>query len=40
MSRPRTPEIRIDTTALTPEQAAGRIIEALEERGFLRSVTV
>ncbi|HEX3983936.1 MAG TPA: adenylyl-sulfate kinase, partial [Acidisoma sp.] len=34
---PETPEIRIDTTALTAEQAAGRIINALEERGLLRS---
>ena len=27
---PEKPEIRIDTTALSPEEAAGRIVEALE----------
>ena len=36
---PENPEIRIDTTALSPEQAAARIIDALDERGLLRSVT-
>lgn len=33
---PENPEIHLDTTALTPEQAAVRIIETLEQRGLLR----
>jgi bifunctional enzyme CysN/CysC len=33
---PENPEIHLDTTALTPEQAAVRIIETLESRGLLR----
>ena len=36
---PENPEIRLDTTALTPEQAAGRIIDALERRGLLRGAS-
>jgi bifunctional enzyme CysN/CysC len=32
---PEDPEIRIDTTALTPEQAAERIVEALGQAGML-----
>ncbi|GAB0114265.1 sulfate adenylyltransferase subunit CysN [Acidisoma sp. C75] len=35
---PEAPEIRIDTTSLSPEQAAGQIIDLLEERGLLRRV--
>ncbi|GAB0117261.1 sulfate adenylyltransferase subunit CysN [Acidisoma sp. 7E03] len=34
---PENPEIRIDTTALSAEQAAARIIDALDQRGLLRS---
>jgi bifunctional enzyme CysN/CysC len=37
---PEDPEIRLDTTALTPEQAAGRIIDALDERGLLRALSL
>ena len=33
---PENPEIRLDTTALSPEQAASRIIDALDERGLLQ----
>jgi bifunctional enzyme CysN/CysC len=33
---PEAPEIHLDTTALTPEQAASRIIDALDERGLLQ----
>lgn len=33
---PENPELHIDTTELTSEQAAIRIIDALEERGLLR----
>ena len=36
---PENPEIRLDTAALTPEQAADRIIEALEQRGLLRGAS-
>jgi bifunctional enzyme CysN/CysC len=32
---PETPEIRIDTTATTPDQAAELIVEYLHKRGFL-----
>jgi bifunctional enzyme CysN/CysC len=34
---PENPELHIDTTSLSPEQAAERIVEALTERGLLRS---
>jgi bifunctional enzyme CysN/CysC len=34
---PENPEIRLDTTALTPAQAASRIMAALEKRGLLRA---
>jgi bifunctional enzyme CysN/CysC len=37
---PENPEIRLDTTTLTPEQAAGRIIDALDERGLLRALSL
>ncbi|HTH99304.1 MAG TPA: sulfate adenylyltransferase subunit CysN [Acidisoma sp.] len=37
---PENPEIRLDTTTLTPEQAAVRIIEALHERGLLRGTAL
>ena len=33
--RPRTPELRIDTTQMTPERAAGEIIEMLARAGVL-----
>lgn len=33
---PENPEIRIDTTSLSPEEAAGTIITELEKRGLLR----
>ena len=33
---PENPEIRLDTTELSPEQAASRIIDALDERGLLQ----
>jgi bifunctional enzyme CysN/CysC len=33
---PENPELRIDTTKLTPEQAAEEIVAALEARGVLR----
>ena len=33
---PENPEIRLDTTVLSPEQAASRIIDALDERGLLQ----
>ena len=35
---PEDPEIRIDTTTLTLEEAAGRIIEALDARGLLQVI--
>jgi bifunctional enzyme CysN/CysC len=35
---PENPEIRLDTTALTPEEAASRIIDALDERGLLQVI--
>ena len=34
---PKSPDLRIDTTELNPEQAADRIVHQLEERGFLLS---
>ncbi len=34
---PENPELHIDTTALSSEQAAEQIVEALEQRGILRS---
>jgi bifunctional enzyme CysN/CysC len=37
---PENPEIRLDTTALTPAQAASRIIDALVERGLLGGIPV
>jgi bifunctional enzyme CysN/CysC len=37
---PENPEIQLDTTALTPEQAASRIMDALDERGLLRDALV
>jgi bifunctional enzyme CysN/CysC len=37
---PENPEIRLDTTALTPEQAASRIMAALEKRGLLRGSSI
>jgi bifunctional enzyme CysN/CysC len=36
---PEDPELHIDTTALTPEQAAEEIVAALEKRGLLRGAT-
>jgi bifunctional enzyme CysN/CysC len=33
---PEAPEIRIDTTGVTPERAAERIVEHLERSGVLR----
>jgi bifunctional enzyme CysN/CysC len=33
---PENPEIHLDTTALTPEEAAGRIIDALDAHGLLQ----
>jgi bifunctional enzyme CysN/CysC len=35
---PETPEIRVDTTALTPEEAASRIIDALDAHGLLQVI--
>ena len=35
---PDHPEIRLDTTALTPEAAASRIIDALDARGLLQVI--
>jgi bifunctional enzyme CysN/CysC len=35
---PEAPEIRIDTTQITSEEAADRILEALRERGMLRGI--
>jgi bifunctional enzyme CysN/CysC len=32
---PETPELRLDTTALTPEDAAGQVIEYLRQSGVL-----
>uniref|UniRef100_A0AAU3GY79 Multifunctional fusion protein n=1 Tax=Streptomyces sp. NBC_01401 TaxID=2903854 RepID=A0AAU3GY79_9ACTN len=32
---PRTPEVRIDTTSVSPEQAAGRIVDFLRSRGAI-----
>ncbi|CAM3226636.1 sulfate adenylyltransferase subunit CysN [Prescottella defluvii] len=32
---PETPDLRIDTTMTSPEQAAGRIVEVLRERGVI-----
>ncbi|MCB8874536.1 sulfate adenylyltransferase subunit CysN [Acidisoma silvae] len=37
---PETPEIHIDTTALTSEQAADQIIAVLEQRGLLRGAAI
>jgi len=34
---PETPEIRLDTTALTPEDAADRLLAELRHRGFIGS---
>jgi bifunctional enzyme CysN/CysC len=34
---PENAELHIDTTKLTSEQAAEQIVEALEQRGLLRS---
>jgi len=34
---PEAAEIRLDTAALTAEQAAGRVIEVMRERGLLRA---
>ncbi len=32
---PTSPDVRIDTTELTPEHAADRIVEVLRERGVI-----
>ena len=32
---PRTPEVRIDTTAITPDEAAGQIMLHLQRNGFI-----
>ncbi|WP_284948310.1 sulfate adenylyltransferase subunit CysN [Acidisoma cladoniae] len=37
---PEDPEIRLDTTSLTPEQAASRIIDALSGRGLLQATSL
>ena len=36
---PENPELHIDTTKLTPEQAAEQIVAALQERGLLHGAT-
>lgn len=36
---PEAPELHIDTTLISPDQAAERIVQALEERGVLRSAS-
>jgi bifunctional enzyme CysN/CysC len=36
---PENPEIRVDTTTLSPEQAASQIIAALKDRGLLGGVS-
>jgi sulfate adenylyltransferase len=32
---PRSPEVRIDTTAITPDEAAGQIMLHLQRKGFI-----
>ncbi len=32
---PRSPEVRIDTTAITPDEAAGEIMLHLQRNGFI-----
>jgi sulfate adenylyltransferase len=32
---PRSPEVRIDTTDITPDEAAGQIMLHLQRKGFI-----